>query len=96
MDDPKVKEFQELLDTLIAVLNRVAALDFLPWMNKILPASLVSPICRLDALDNFKEKMYIYFKVSKCSNGLLHSKWFQKSMDGKSAHIVGICCMGIH
>lgn len=78
MGDPKAKEFQKLLDELIVSMNRVATLDFLPWMSKILPASLVSWICRLDALDNFKEKMCIYFKVSKCSNGLLHSKRFPK------------------
>lgn len=75
-DDPKMKEFQELLDELVVTINRVAILDFFPWMNKILPASLVSWICRVDALDNFKERMCIYIKVSKCSNGLMHSKWF--------------------
>lgn len=97
MGDPRVKEFQELLDELVATINRVAILDFLPWMNKFLPASLVTWICRLDALDNFKEKMCIYFQVSKCSNGLLHSKWIQIQYGWQiCAHFMGIHCMGIN
>lgn len=59
--DPKLKEFQDLIDEILQGLTWSSVLDFLPWI-RVLPESFVYWLCNLGLIDNFKDRLSIYFK----------------------------------
>ena len=46
-------------------MKKLAILDLLPWISKVLPAPIVSRIFNQDIVEKTKVKFFAYFKVSK-------------------------------
>ncbi len=66
--DPKFKEFRTAIDETVDAMKRLAILDFLPWIANVLPDSLVTWICRKDAIQKVCDKLTAYFQVGKKSS----------------------------
>lgn len=63
MDDPRAREFKNILDELVESEARSVIIDLMPWLQSILPEKLVNWIIKMDIIDLTKEKFLAYFKV---------------------------------
>lgn len=63
MDDPRAREFKNILDELFESEARSMIVDLMPWLSSILPEKLINWIVKMDIMDYTKEKFLAYFKV---------------------------------
>lgn len=71
MDDPKLKEFEELMDNLNESSFPMGIPDFFPWL-KHLPTFVQNRLFHVDLMQYFKDKFLDYFFVSNIYEILQH------------------------
>ncbi|XP_045136590.1 cytochrome P450 2L1-like isoform X2 [Portunus trituberculatus] len=62
VSDPKYIEFREAVDSVMDSAKNLFIYDLFPWLEKILPTSILNWICHLDLVEDAKEKFFHYFK----------------------------------
>lgn len=61
VDDPKLKEFEDVVKGLLDAESALAINDFLPWLRRVLPSSLLRRLTKQDVLETGLQRFHEFF-----------------------------------
>ncbi|XP_050734563.1 cytochrome P450 2L1-like [Eriocheir sinensis] len=61
IEDPKMQEFEKLMDEILSNQDRASIQDFLPWLRYIMPSSVFKRLSKYDSTVYSKNKFLTYF-----------------------------------